>query len=441
MSELFEIGPATPIKVPRVTDTTIGNGLRVIVARQANIPRVHMRLRMPGGLSYDAAEGNRSRLAAETIDTGTKSMTSVEIAEELQRLGGSLHAGAGLDYLSLSGATLAGEFPAYLKLVGDVLMNATFPKDEVDVARVREAQSISIRRSQPASIAHEKLARALYGKHPYGRGLPDPQAILKVSRSSIKRFERERARPKGSTLVIVGDIRPAAVTAQIEDSLGKWRGRPPKSSIGRPRIADSGKTILVDRPGAVQTNIRIGGRAIPRKDPAVFKLALANTIFGGYFSSRLVENIREDKGYTYSPRSGVEHHRRASTFTVSADVASEVTAAALVEIRYELSKMVATRPSDDELVSARTYLAGLTALSIQTQGGLADYLSSLAAAGLGLDYLRNYQRNLAAVTADDVMDAASIFLAPQRLTTVLVGDSSKVRGEVEALEEVESAAG
>jgi predicted Zn-dependent peptidase len=164
---------------------------------------------------------------------------------------------------------------------------------------------------------------------------------------------------------------------------------------------------------------------------------MANMIFGGYFSSRLVENIRENKGYTYSPRSGIEHQLVASIFNVSADVGTEVTAPALLEIRYELGRMATLPVESDELEAAKRYLIGTTALSTQTQSGLANYLFALTLGGLGFDYLRELPKRLNAVTVDDVRDAAATYLAPQRLPTVILGDAKAVRESLETLDEVE----
>jgi predicted Zn-dependent peptidase len=195
--------------------------------------------------------------------------------------------------------------------------------------------------------------------------------------------------------------------------------------------------LVVDRPGAVQTNIRMGGPAVPRTDPDYPALALAVTVFSGYFTSRLNDNIREQKGYTYGAHSRVEHRRVASQITVSADVGRDVTAAALVEIFYELGRMVSLPVTQPELDAARRYVQGTLAMGIQTQSGLTSYLGSLVSAGLPVDYLRDYPAALEEVGVDDVLAAARRFLGPDQLTTVLVGDAATVVPAVEPLGPVE----
>ncbi len=189
---------------------------------------------------------------------------------------------------------------------------------------------------------------------------------------------------------------------------------------------------IVDRPGAVQTNIRLGGPTLTRTAPNYAALQVANVVFGGYFSSRLVTNIREDKGYTYSPRSSIEHAPAGSRLTIAADVATEVTAPALLEILYELGKVTLLALGDDEIAAASRFAAGTLALSTATSAGLASTLSMLAGIGLGPDYLREHIAALAAVNAAPVAEIADQF-APTRLAAVLLGDASKITGPVEEI--------
>jgi predicted Zn-dependent peptidase len=196
---------------------------------------------------------------------------------------------------------------------------------------------------------------------------------------------------------------------------------------------------LVDRPGAVQTNIRLGGPALPRTDPDHPALALAVTVMGGYFTSRLNDNIREQKGYTYGAQARLEHRRLSSQLGVSADVGRDVTAASLVEIAYELGRMVSLPVTQPELDAARRYVQGTLAMGIQTQAGLTSYLATLVSAGLPVTYLRDYPAALDHVTVEQVLEAARRFLGPVQLTTALVGDAATVAPTLEALGTVEIA--
>ena len=434
------VGPRRPMRVPPVTERTLPNGLRVIVARRTGIPRFEARLRIPTVRNNRAGEGARQVVLAETFLSGTPQRTSMEIAEAAQHLGGSLGVSADAESLLLAGSALSVSLVPFLRLMGEVTQQASFPPDEVAIERDRLVQEISLSLSQPESIARDALLARYFGAHPYGRGTPKPEAVARVRPSALRAVHAASVLPEGSVLVLVGDVAAARALDGAASAFGQWKASG-QALVGprlpAPKLPPRQPVLLVDRPGAVQTNIRLIGPAVPRRHPDFASQMLANAIFGGYFTSRLVDNIRERRGYTYSPGSSIEHRRAASVFSVSADVGTDVTAAALVEIRYELGRMVATLADQSELDAARRYLQGTLAMSIQTQAGLIAYLSTLAVFGLGVDYLRDYPNMLEQVTVESVRDVASRLLAPSGLQTVLVGDAATIRGEVEALDPVE----
>jgi predicted Zn-dependent peptidase len=431
------VGKSRALKVPAVNDHTMSNGLRVIAVKRSTVPRAEIRLRIPAGLVHDTGDGVRARLLPDTMLAGTKNRSSVEIARELQRLGATLAASADDDDLIVHAG---GNLRPLLALIAETLTQPAFPADEVAVARDRTAQEIIIRRSQPSAIASEALEARVYGRHRYGRGLPKPEAVRRIGPAPLRTFHTQHVAPRGSTMVIVGDVSPSKAAELAEEALGLWRGRPAGARPARPAPPPTGlPTLIVDRPGAVQTNIRMAGRWEPRGAPNFYELALAHIVFGGYFSARLVKNIREDKGYTYSPGSAIDHRRLSSTFVVAADVGTDVTGPALLEIHYELGRMTLLPVAQEELDAGRRYLAGVTMLSTQTLSGLASYLDSITAAGLGIDYLRDFRTNLERVTPDDVLRVAADYLSPRNLLTVMVGDASEIRTQVEALDPVEVA--
>lgn len=434
MNAAYEIGSLPAIKVGRVTEHQCSNGLKIIALRHPSVPRFQMSLKMPGGKAWDSCSGNRARIASGTLMTGTKRRSDADLALKLQSLGASMSAGLGLDHLSVSGSGLGISLKDYMSILAEVLTEPAFSRDEIKVVKEQSKQSLSIRRSDPAVIAHDRLVKAIYGSHPYGRGTPSPVSVERIRARDAQEYFKAHAKPDSAVMVIVGDIKPAHAVRLIEDALSDWRGKTRGRRPARAQISERGRTLIVDRPGAVQTNIRMAGKALSRSSPGYFDLALANTIFGGYFSSRLVELIREKRGYSYSPRSSVEHQRRASLLTVSADVATEVTAAALVEIRYELARIATAPVSQSELDAARTYIAGTTALSIQTQAGLASYLSTIYSAGLDTTYLQLLGKRLAEVSIESVRAAASKYLTPTSMTTVMVGDSRRIVDSVRTIE-------
>jgi zinc protease len=251
----------------------------------------------------------------------------------------------------------------------------------------------------------------------------------------VRALHTEVVRPDGAVLVVVGDVTPARVLDLAEAALEAWTARGQAVvPVPPPPVFRPGGVLLVDRPGAVQTNLRLAGPAPDRTAADYPATVLANMVFGGYFSSRLVANLREDKGYTYSPHSVIDHAQQASVLSVDADVASEVTAPALLETRYELGRIATLPVSRDELDAARRYVTGTLALSVASQAGLAGTLTRLLAAGLGVEWLRDYPGALLAVTVADVQAAAARWLGPAGLATVLVGDAQVVRAQLAPLE-------
>jgi predicted Zn-dependent peptidase len=386
-----------------------------------------------------ATDADRAKqlVLAETLLSGTQHRDSVEVAEALQRMGATLSVHVDSEDLRLQGSALSPSLGDFLALTGELLAEPAFPKGEVEIERARKAQEVLLQRAEPAVIARVAFKRRLFGEHPYAGGLPGPEEVAAVGAADLRRYFKSRVTARDGLLILVGDLRPAKALDAAEAALGSWTGATGVRRLPALPPIEPGPILLVDRPGAAQSNVRIGGSALTRRDAGLPALLLANMIFGGYFSSRLVKNIREHKGYTYSPRSWIDHQSLGSVLTISADVGTYVTAPALLETRYELGRMATLPVSAEELDSARRYLVGTTALSTQTQSGLAEYLFALSVSGLGLDYLRDLPKRLEKVTVGEVRDAAAQHLAPARLPTVVVGDAEAIRSSLETLDAVE----
>jgi len=439
-SAVPKVGPFRSTKLPAVDERTLGNGLRALAVRKPGIPLVQARLVLPAPRPKATdADQAKQMVLAETLLSGTQHRGSVEVAEALQGMGATLNVRVDSEDLRLHGGVLSPSLPDYLSLVAELLAEPAFPKGEVEIERARKAQEVLLQRSEPAVIARAAFKRRLFGEHPYAGGLPEPEAVAGVGAGDLRRYFTSRVTARGGLLILVGDLRPTKALDAAEAAIGSWTGAAKVPRLPMLPAVEPGPILLVDRPGAAQSNIRIGGPALTRRDAGLPALLLANMIFGGYFSSRLVENIRERKGYTYSPRSWIDHQPLGSVLMIQADVGTEVTAPALLEMRYELGRMATLPVSVEELDAARRYLIGTTALSTQTQSGLTEYLLALSLAGLGLDYLRDLPKRLAKVTIDDVRDAAAEYLAPARLPTVIVGDTKAIRGSLETLDTVEDA--
>jgi zinc protease len=434
------LGEPRPQPIHAAQETTLPNGLRVVVVPRPGVPLVELRLRVPFAASGAAdAEVHTARGAvlSGALLLGTEAHDQTGIAELMQSHGAELSVSSDPDRLLFATTLLPGGLRPVLDVLGELLTSATYPDDPVDGERSRVAERIAIARSQPGVIARSALAARRYVDHPYAIQLPDPELVAAVEPAALRDLHRDRVLPRGSSLVLVGDLDPEAAAAAVAGALADWEG---SGQAVEPPLATERSLSgieLVDRPGAVQSNLRLGGPAPRRTDPDLAAVRLANMVFGGYFSSRLVENIRERRGYTYSPHSSVDHQAAASSFLVEADVATEVTGPALLETWYELGRMALTAVTEAELDAARRYVLGSMALSTATHAGLASTLSALAGAGLGVDWLAEHQRALAAVTVDEVLAAAARYLAAPALTAVIVGDAEKVADPLRRLAPVE----
>src|SRR5437773_2620392 len=283
----------------------------------------------------------------------------------------------------------------------------------------------------PEFLGQKALARAVYGDHPYHVTAPSKETLAGATPDRLKKEHARRFRPESALLVVVGDVDAAAASAAVTRLFGPWKGTGEAPAATPPTPAAAPRRLLVvNRPGSVQSLILIGRPAVTVTDPAYYPLLVANTICAGSFGSRLVENIREDKGYTYSPRGSVQARQKGGFLNVRADVRTEVTAASLLEMFYELDRMGATLPSAEELARAKRYQGGLYLLRNQIQGTVAQTLATNWVNGLPPEALGEFVPTVNAVTAEQVRDAGRAFYPSAMQTVVVVGDEPKVKSEV-----------
>ena len=424
--------------VPPSVERTLSNGLTVIVIERRSVPLVELRLRLPFARSQlDSGYVARAALMSQTLFSGTATMSTVDIAAALQTVGGALSAGVDADRLLVTGNGLASGLSDILGILSDVLTGATFPEGEVETERARLIDRVQVAQSQPQHLARVALQKRMYGEHPYAVQTPSIEDIKPLGTPEMAAMHAARVHPAGATLVIVGDIDADAVLDLAADKLGGWNGEGSTESLPPAPPLAAGPIMLANRPGSVQTSMRLALPAVNRTHPDHAALQLANLVFGGYFSSRWVENIREDKGYTYSPHSVVEHSAAGSAIILGAEVATEVTAAALLETWYELGRLATTAPGEDELEQARQYALGSLLLGMSTQAGLAGLASTYAGFGLRLDFLAQHAARLGSASRDEVARVAAEYLAPAKAATVLLGDAGVVAGSLATLDTVE----
>ena len=423
--------PARPVIWPPRVHRTLSNGLEVVLVESHTIPKFTGELFFRSGNAVTAAKApGLADMTATMVRTGTTERTSREIEEDLRRMGSDLSSGAGADTSVISFAGLVDFSNDLLGLVSELARQASFPADEFERERRQLVESLRIERTTPGFLASERLRRVLFGALPYGTISPTEEQVAGYRIEQLKEYYQQYYRPGNALLVMVGDFAPQAMLGQIEKIFGAWSSGPVEGAPD-PALPElpARRVYLVHLPGSVQTQIAIGNRAITRKHPDWLRLTLANSIYGGAFNSRLVMNIREDKGYTYSPRSGAHPLRQHGFFSIGAAVRNDVVAAALTEIFYEIDRMRSTPVGEEELDDARNYLTGIFSLGLATQDGLAGQLATSTLEKLPEDYLETYRDRVLKLTSADVLDAAQKYFDSSHAQIVIVGDRAQIESQ------------
>ncbi|MGH3916091.1 MAG: M16 family metallopeptidase [Pseudonocardiaceae bacterium] len=430
------LGVQRILPAPSAVDTVLSNGLRVLAVRRPAVPMVEVRLVIPFG-GTDHPHAARAEVLAATLLCGTPGRGRFDIDTALAAVGGDLVVRVDPEDLSISGSALGAGLDVLLDVLADVLTSASYAPAEVIPERARLVERIAMSRSQPQTIAREALQRRRYGDHPATREMPQAEDVAAVEPEALHDLHHRGVVPGGAVLVVVGDITPEHVVEAADAALKNWRSDRSATVLAPLPELTGADVQLVHRGGAVQSQLRLSAQAVPRTDERYPAVQLANLIFGGYFSSRWVENIREDKGYTYGAHCSIEPNPHGATLLAEADTASKVTAAALLETRYELGRLAVLPPLEVEVDNARQYAIGAHTISTSSQAGLAAQLTAVAISGLDLDWLRAHPNRLQAVTTEQVAAAAAEFFAPARFTGVVVGDAEHLAGPLAALGGVE----
>jgi predicted Zn-dependent peptidase len=408
-------------RAPTSARAGLDNGLTVVAVRRPSTPMVELRLRIPFG-GTGIAHTARAELLAETILLGTERRSREDVDAELAVVGGHLSAQVDPQRLLLSGSVLATGMDVLLDVLADAVTGAAYRPTDVRRERDRLVEHLAISAAQPSVIARKLLQYRRFGEHPAALEMPDAAEVERVGPAAVRGLHRRAVLPGGSTLVLVGDLRPARAVDAVTAALTDWTGSRSATALAAPPAVSGGPVTAHHRPGAVQSQARLTAGAVLRSDPGYPAAQLANIVYGGYFSSRLVENLREDKGYTYHAHSSLEFWPGRAAVTIGYDTTTEATAAALLETRYELGRIALLPPTDQEVQAARNYAIGSLAGSLSSQSGYASMLSVLAGSGLDGDWLRGHSVALAATTTEQVAEAAQRIFAPSAVTGVLVGD-------------------
>ena len=426
-------GAARPLNLPKVTEKKLANGLTVVLAPMANVPKVSsiLTFRAATTASDRNAHPGIAQIAASVVNEGTDTRTSKQLKEELRSIGGTLSLGSDADSTTMFASSLAEFSPKLFELMSDVAQHPSFPETEVKLAQENTIQQIRAGRADPGFLVNERFQKAVFGDHPYSFVVPDEKSIKALTRADLRAFVAKYYIPNASHLIVVGDIDVGKTFAEIEKAFGTWKSGTVPSDENPPVPKREKRQIyFVNRPDSIQSAIYIGNASIPRKDKDYFAIRTADTIYGGSFYSRLTRNIRESKGYTYSPFSSSDTRSKTGAFLAGAFVRNEVTGPTLLEILYELDRMRVSPVTDEELNAAKEFSTGNFSVELASQFGLAGRINTIYTYGLDKSFINDFRPKIEALTAADIQKAAAKYFDTYRAAIVIVGDWEKVKDQV-----------
>lgn len=435
-------GPDRPFHFPRIVRRALANGLELRAVRHRSVPVASMVLLVPGGSAVDPDDGHGLvSMTAGLLDEGSRGQSALEIADRIARIGGDLDVEVGMDAVAIGLTTLDRFFESGLELVREIVAAPNLATDDFSRIRKLRLERLKQMKDHAAAIAERAFARVLYGSHPYGHlSLGSEPALTAMTVDAARALHAALFTPAGATLVIVGD-RPEDELLDLAAAMfDPWRAAASTMTIDRaagvtaPPSTALAALAVIDRPGAAQSELRIGHVCAPRSTPDYPKLLVLNTILGGEFVSRLNQNLRESKGYTYGVRTGFNLRRGMGPFVMQTSVATDVTGPAIHEALAEIRAIADGRPpTGDEVAQAFASLSKGYPRGFETAGQVARSVAQLALHNLSDSYFEEFVPRLAQVTAEDVSAAARQYLASVKMSTVIVGDLNKIRGSLPGL--------
>jgi zinc protease len=430
-------GEIHPFRFPHFLRARLPNGLDVVAARLGGLPLVSLELITPAGAQYEPeGSAGTATLTAGLLDEGTARRSALEIAATAERLGGYLITGADWDVGYLSTGLLASHRREGLELLAEIATAPTFPDNEIERLRGLRLSEILRRRQDPSALADDRFQREVYRGSVYAQPLyGTEESVARLDRASLVGFYRGHYGFDGSTLIAVGDFAPEDLLREAEAVFGTAGppGPPPARPEIRPLPLEGIRVHVVDRPGAAQTEIRLGHVGISRTHPDHIPLTVLNALLGGKFTSRINLNLRERHGYTYGATSRFSSRQGPGPFAVQAAVETASAAAAAREVLHEMRRVREELVEPEEITETAGYIVGVFPYSLQTVGDVTRRLEILNVFGLPDDYYDHYLERIAAVTREDVLEMARRHLDPERIAVVAVGPAEILEPQFEGL--------
>ena len=425
-------GPPRPFKLPTPTTITLDNGIQATFLDFGVVPKVSIAIVVRSGALNEGDRTWLSDLTGELMQEGTADRTAEQIAQAAALMGGQVGIGSGADETSLSLDVLSEYGADAVGLLAEILTQPKLPESELARIKQNYVRNLSVALTQPQAIAGAAFAEALYPAHPYGKSYPTQAQLQSYAIDDIRNYYADNFGARRTHIYVAGKFDHAMVEKAIRDHLGQWREGP--EALKMPPAASVPPTVkLIDRPGAPQSTLRVGLRVIDPTQPDFMALSVANTLLGGVLTSRITMNLREAKGWAYSPGSGLATNYHQASWIENADVKAAATGPALTEIFKEIDLLRATPPTQAELTSIKNYRNGTFVLSTTTRGGLLGQLAFMSLQELPPDWLTSFVDRLYAVTPEQITQATHQYLDPTKMSVVVVGDLATVRKQIEAV--------
>jgi zinc protease len=419
-------GPPKPFTVPAHESYALPNGMKITLVPYGNIPKVSVSLVLRSGNINEAKEQlGVADITGELLKEGTTSLSATALAETAARMGSTLEVGVGADETSAQMDVLAEHDADAVKLLADVVEHPLLPESELARLKTNMLRQIAVAKSQPGQIALARFRKLMYGDHPYGDILASEETVNKLTIEDAKKFYAANYGAGRAHLYVAGKFSAATVKKAITESFSGWaKGAAAVENV--PKAKTQRLLDVTDRPGAPQSTLYVGLPVPDPTSPDNVKLIVSNALLGGSFASRITTNIREQKGYTYSPRSQVSNRYHDAYWVEVADVTTTATGPSLKEIFGEIARLQKDAPGGAELQGIQSYLSGLFVIQNSTRQALIGQLRFVDLQGLGEDYLKSYVQKVNAVTPTDVQQMTAQYIKPELMTIVVVGDKSKI---------------
>lgn len=425
-------GTPKDFNIPAQKTVLLENGLKTVMVDYGLVPKVTIQLYIGAGPVLEPADKvGMASLLASLLEEGTEEKDAKTLSTTFAKMGGQLNINAGTHVTTVNATVLSEFAPKVIELFAEVLQNAELPEGELDRLKNNLKRQNSVARSQPGTVANEMFNKAIFGDHPYGRSIPSDEMVDGITIEDIRNFYDEEYGAQRSILYVVGKFDQAKVAAAAKDHFAGWKaGKELFYPEATPNMASD--IALSDRPNSPQSTIRLGIPVPDPSDPDFVALEVMDDLLGGSFSSRITTNIREDKGYTYSPFSTLANRYKSTVWYQAADVTIESTKDALVEIAREINLLGDEAPTIEELNGIKNYMAGNFVLQNSSREGIINQLFNIEFNDLPADYLEKRVQRIHAVTPDKIQEVADKYLDPDKMFLMVVGDEKVVAPQIEA---------